>query len=1850
MTTNWIAFIPLDGEPYVNVGDEPHFALLEEGMPEMRAEINTLASGHLPRSSQGVFAKGEITPGGYVKFDDAMGDRNIISDAVYNFVARGKTSSVRLSAIGSPEDAIREITKLLSGKQFKQGLAKAIVQAGARNGDFPNELRELYGKTDIPSIEDLAEHGASFMISAFSRMPESHFSIPFVLEKNEILSRADIEKYVDTYAPIADSVFSLLMDYHSTDYENWFRMGILSKEAYERISDDRDVEKAVRDNLLFWAQHVIALRVDMDSDIDKEIDLDDLATRLDTSFSLNWNADVGSLGLPQLPESIKIRSRDKAATKDGVIFRSAKLWDANEKIEGRGGYPSWFKFAELLVQKVKEGTISKDILLYWFGIRISAFSISEDESVAVGFPDDSRSDFERLARAISQWDFLQRYKISDKFDSDPGNRKVPVKDRLVSLPKEAIDQIRTDPFLHLSQSETGYISYVSTQSVAQEISRYIGRMDIGESPVSAARLIVSHNQHKNNIRYVANTFGLGGEPVELPPDPEGIRDSSWEVYELKTLDDLKAEGACLSHCIGDGQYYLTYVQQGNGAHFSFRKDGIPMATLTVGKAEEDGETEYGLHQLKSFSNGAPPFEATKTIKDFFDLVDMQTPGRSSVVVRNDEGEGVSLSRQEAFARFLSGDRELYDSVASGWSWTDGPDPDAMFERRPDIDVLGRYVYADFIPKSTEAADVLEFFYTVDLGRFAKALVASAEGVLDPELSGIDRLPRRTTITDIRPKFIRCLQEAVRYSDAAKQDLIYVFIKTLEDHEDVRIALEDYLDSVYGNIASDYIFPMDFDPIIDLAKEEQQLQLGEDYISTKDSVISLLTEITGTPDWQPIRADEEEFDKFCSQIAETIGAVAFDSFDSYSENNFLRNDLRNEENKTASKAFANALIQPVKLKLAAGFNNVVQAKQLQKQLDESDVKKNGDTEIEQIYSDKNAIAYLLLSHNAALAEEAREFGALSTASYGAFSEGKKDFTEAIGPYNYLYFNEMIAQLCKNNELDYEELNNFGLTVLSNLKDFLVGLVSEDSLMTSLGYKKETAQWDLEIPSYYEHPEHSQYAIGIPIEYLSVYRSEYTSSPTVARKFSIINDVNLSNISNNLEPLIDSDPAIDFYDFLRSGIGVTLKNGYSAKSVPANQIATESLASELEARREFEQRPLPGFYEIEMPEWLRGGFNLSPATQLQEIIEEAESEAFRLNKVAILRSPQSKIKGVYAALNSYRPGRGNLATSDFFYNAKNRITASGINLLEEELLPYGYDESIFDYQNDESFKTFVNNFLFAEERGTRDRIIDFLSIAGRLGLGGYPLSRIFNMEINDPQMALEAQSILAEFGLTAPQLSVDKIKKNNILRNTSYFITEEAGVDKERDDETVDEKLRAIADYSEKKILEYLDQDNDALFELMIPRIKMNTDAIRSISEMYPDISISLSELEEKIIARNDAFKSWANAPANSGLNPIRPYTQNQFTPMSGETVGERNAFILKLISEGITQYAIQDESSFGDVWIDKPEGWNECQACSGSGVEGSIETLKQQAMDGTIVFPITLCENCGGLSYVASCGGCENTGRCQECEGSGREKCPDCDYDGEIRCDECDGHGNFTNSCFNCEGTGEIDGEPCEECGGEGMITEDCEWCSEGWQKCEKCDGSAYIDCTECNGEGDCPDCESGLLENAPIVEPSQRNIGEENISSGKSEQVLAVPSGEVACTTCQGYGYLESPEGNLLCPSCNGKGYRSEWANDTQQENAQEQQWQQEVERPDAPIEQIPDAALALGEEQQQQQHEINAMLQFIPNEFQRNRIRANLVDRNIRTVEDYANTHNEDIRAWFGQPDAVALFNAYNSYRQRNE
>ena len=94
-----------------------------------------------------------------------------------------------------------------------------------------------------------------------------------------------------------------------------------------------------------------------------------------------------------------------------------------------------------------------------------------------------------------------------------------------------------------------------------------------------------------------------------------------------------------------------------------------------------------------------------------------------------------------------------------------------------------------------------------------------------------------------------------------------------------------------------------------------------------------------------------------------------------------------------------------------------------------------------------------------------------------------------------------------------------------------------------------------------------------------------------------------------------------------------------------------------------------------------------------------------------------------------------------------------------------------------------------------------------------------------------------------------------------------------------------------------------------------------------------------------------------------------------------------------------------------------------------------------------------------------------------QKCEYCE-NGYNQCQECDGNGY--NNCLMCNGVGTV---PCHDCEGDGSIVcPDCdgesyENCKDGKIECGECDGQGDIECPECDGNGNvtCGDCEDGRV-------------------------------------------------------------------------------------------------------------------------------------------------------------------------------
>lgn len=117
-----------------------------------------------------------------------------------------------------------------------------------------------------------------------------------------------------------------------------------------------------------------------------------------------------------------------------------------------------------------------------------------------------------------------------------------------------------------------------------------------------------------------------------------------------------------------------------------------------------------------------------------------------------------------------------------------------------------------------------------------------------------------------------------------------------------------------------------------------------------------------------------------------------------------------------------------------------------------------------------------------------------------------------------------------------------------------------------------------------------------------------------------------------------------------------------------------------------------------------------------------------------------------------------------------------------------------------------------------------------------------------------------------------------------------------------------------------------------------------------------------------------------------------------------------------------------------------------------------------------------LSYLGDDGVLRTDRRDSDCkelhqtDGSFTQGCEYCE-DGYNQCQECDGNGY--HDCSRCDGSGVIE---CRECDGDGSI--ECPDCdgegedSEG-NECEKCEGNKKIECEECSGQGEseCPECD-----------------------------------------------------------------------------------------------------------------------------------------------------------------------------------
>lgn len=101
-------------------------------------------------------------------------------------------------------------------------------------------------------------------------------------------------------------------------------------------------------------------------------------------------------------------------------------------------------------------------------------------------------------------------------------------------------------------------------------------------------------------------------------------------------------------------------------------------------------------------------------------------------------------------------------------------------------------------------------------------------------------------------------------------------------------------------------------------------------------------------------------------------------------------------------------------------------------------------------------------------------------------------------------------------------------------------------------------------------------------------------------------------------------------------------------------------------------------------------------------------------------------------------------------------------------------------------------------------------------------------------------------------------------------------------------------------------------------------------------------------------------------------------------------------------------------------------------------------------------------------------KCEYCD-DGRETCDYCDGEGTEDCEECDGEG--TVECPSCKGSGEIKvnqyaSDECYNCEGSGKIT--CDDCNgDGTYECGECGGSGNYECGDCGGSGYYDDGDGG---------------------------------------------------------------------------------------------------------------------------------------------------------------------------------
>lgn len=167
-----------------------------------------------------------------------------------------------------------------------------------------------------------------------------------------------------------------------------------------------------------------------------------------------------------------------------------------------------------------------------------------------------------------------------------------------------------------------------------------------------------------------------------------------------------------------------------------------------------------------------------------------------------------------------------------------------------------------------------------------------------------------------------------------------------------------------------------------------------------------------------------------------------------------------------------------------------------------------------------------------------------------------------------------------------------------------------------------------------------------------------------------------------------------------------------------------------------------------------------------------------------------------------------------------------------------------------------------------------------------------------------------------------------------------------------------------------------------------------------------------------------------------------------------------ISAAIVLAASDDEeeehkSSSSKVVNEEPE--------SPTGSKQSFRTIK--------------CPNCEGQGR-SNCYQCSGSGRnnCSDCSARGKISCSDCDR-GKIQCTDCNSTGRHLCSsckgekvlqCHSCRGYGYTLDQyrrkyRCSDCQGKGRY--DCGDCSNGYWRCNSCNGNGHYRCNSCSGRG-----------------------------------------------------------------------------------------------------------------------------------------------------------------------------------------